>query len=126
METERLLELAVVIGMSNLSSPRNNHPCSLMNRADSPHCQVDSPSLRLTAPPVHSYPNIMTIPGGFGATLIGGLVSAMLYGITTLQGLTCITCTTLRMTRPQSLLLLLYGFWIPYMSRSCVICCTIT
>ncbi|KAI6126114.1 hypothetical protein EDD16DRAFT_1724441 [Pisolithus croceorrhizus] len=27
----------------------------------------------------------MTIPGGFGATLVGGLVSAMLYGITTLQ-----------------------------------------
>ncbi|KIK28313.1 hypothetical protein PISMIDRAFT_674025, partial [Pisolithus microcarpus 441] len=27
----------------------------------------------------------MTIPGGFGATLIGGLVSAMLYGITNLQ-----------------------------------------
>ncbi|KAI6122006.1 hypothetical protein F5141DRAFT_1094115 [Pisolithus sp. B1] len=27
----------------------------------------------------------MTIPGGFGVALIGGLVSAMLYGITTLQ-----------------------------------------
>ncbi|KAI6158133.1 hypothetical protein BKA82DRAFT_4067276 [Pisolithus tinctorius] len=27
----------------------------------------------------------MGIPGGFGSTLIGGLVSAMLYGITTLQ-----------------------------------------
>ncbi|KAI6021701.1 hypothetical protein BKA83DRAFT_4286036 [Pisolithus microcarpus] len=28
----------------------------------------------------------MGIPGGFGSTLVGGLVSAMLYGITTLQG----------------------------------------
>lgn len=27
----------------------------------------------------------MGIPGGFGSTLVGGLVSAMLYGITTLQ-----------------------------------------
>ncbi|KAI6158148.1 hypothetical protein BKA82DRAFT_283364 [Pisolithus tinctorius] len=27
----------------------------------------------------------MGIPGGFGATLVGGLISAMLYGITTLQ-----------------------------------------
>ncbi|KAI6124194.1 hypothetical protein EDD16DRAFT_1563105 [Pisolithus croceorrhizus] len=28
----------------------------------------------------------MGIPGGFGCTLIAGLISAMLYGITTLQG----------------------------------------
>ncbi|KAI6101530.1 hypothetical protein EV401DRAFT_2026723 [Pisolithus croceorrhizus] len=27
----------------------------------------------------------MTIPGEFGVALIGGLVSAMLYGVTTLQ-----------------------------------------
>ncbi|KIK28312.1 hypothetical protein PISMIDRAFT_612626 [Pisolithus microcarpus 441] len=36
-----------------------------------------TPSLRLTVPPLRSYPRNMTIPGGFGATLIGGLVSAM-------------------------------------------------
>ncbi|KAI6107463.1 hypothetical protein EDD16DRAFT_105999 [Pisolithus croceorrhizus] len=41
----------------------------------------------------------MGIPGGFGATLIAGMASAMLYGITTLQGLMCITCTTLRIPR---------------------------
>ncbi|KAI6100097.1 hypothetical protein EV401DRAFT_2032073 [Pisolithus croceorrhizus] len=27
----------------------------------------------------------MSIPGGFGSTLIGGLISAILYGIATLQ-----------------------------------------
>ncbi|KIK28309.1 hypothetical protein PISMIDRAFT_612255 [Pisolithus microcarpus 441] len=40
--------------------------------------------------------------------------------------LTCITCTTLKMTQSRSSSLLSYGFWIPYMSRSCVICCIIT
>ncbi|KAI6101522.1 hypothetical protein EV401DRAFT_795455 [Pisolithus croceorrhizus] len=51
----------------------------------------------------------MGIPGGFGSTLIGGLISAMLYGITTLQGLTCITCTTLRIHLRQNSSLLPYG-----------------
>ncbi|KAI6122079.1 hypothetical protein F5141DRAFT_1201478 [Pisolithus sp. B1] len=33
-----------------------------------------------------SYSNDMGIPGGFGCTLIAGLISAMLYGLTLLQG----------------------------------------
>lgn len=35
--------------------------------------------------PCARYPNDMGIPGGFGSFLIAGLISAMLYGITTLQ-----------------------------------------
>ncbi|KAI6118545.1 hypothetical protein EDD16DRAFT_1585793 [Pisolithus croceorrhizus] len=42
---------------------------------------VDGFPFRVSA----SNANDMTIPGGFGSTLIGGLVSAMLYGTTTLQ-----------------------------------------
>ncbi|KAI6131380.1 hypothetical protein EDD16DRAFT_1722901 [Pisolithus croceorrhizus] len=38
-----------------------------------------------TSSPYLSSLVIMTIPGGFGSTLIGGLISAMLYGIATLQ-----------------------------------------
>ncbi|KAI6006492.1 hypothetical protein F5J12DRAFT_95389 [Pisolithus orientalis] len=55
---------------------------------------MNTPSPRSTGPstpyfagssPYTSYPNNMVLPGGFGATLIGGLVSTMLYGITTFQ-----------------------------------------
>ncbi|KAI6132577.1 hypothetical protein EDD16DRAFT_417427 [Pisolithus croceorrhizus] len=60
----------------------------------------------------------MGIPNGFGSILFEGLVSAMLYGITTLQGRICILCTTLRMPRRQSSWSSLYGSLTPYISRS--------
>ncbi|KAI5996478.1 hypothetical protein F5J12DRAFT_355578 [Pisolithus orientalis] len=57
---------------------------------------TDTPSPRSIVPssphpapnlsfPDTSYSNDMGIPDGFGSALIGGLISAMLYGITTLQ-----------------------------------------
>ncbi|KAI6159111.1 hypothetical protein EDD17DRAFT_926272 [Pisolithus thermaeus] len=50
-----------------------------------------------------SYSGDMGFPGEFLAfTLIGGLISAGLYGVTTLQGLMCISCTTLKAPRPKN------------------------
>ncbi|KAI6104341.1 hypothetical protein F5141DRAFT_184349 [Pisolithus sp. B1] len=67
------------------------------------------PTLESTSFHYTSYSGDMGFPGEFlPFILIGGLISAGLYGVTTLQGLMCISCTTPKTPLPKKYWLLPY------------------
>ncbi|KAI6159108.1 hypothetical protein EDD17DRAFT_925613 [Pisolithus thermaeus] len=100
---------------SDANSPNTQmQPSCLKSETGFLHHPIDTPGqVRSSAYPTlestsfhyTSYSGDMGFPGEFlPFILIGGLISAGLYGVTTLQGLMCISCTTPKTPLPKKIL----------------------